>query len=151
MVGSAVRSAHKGHAISGLVTVCTDVVRMVELSYPAPVEPAARSPRTSVMLTTHVFTMGAAEPSTHRVINLSATGVCIAQPAGLQPDTIVAVSIGQIDHAAADIVWVRGGLAGLKFRRPIDLAAARTRRASGSVMAAPGAGWLGDLTDAYRG
>ena len=113
-------------------------------------ESKTRAPRTSVMLTTHVFPLDGGDPSAHRVVNLSATGVCIAQPAGLATGAMVAVSIGRVDHAPADIIWVRGGLAGLRFRRPIDLPKARMRRVGGAPTTPPGAGWLRDLGDAYR-
>ena len=111
---------------------------------------APRSPRTSVMLRAHIFAMGADAPSDHRVVNLSDTGLCIAGPGTLKPDTIVVVSIGRIDHQPADVVWVRAGQAGLKFHRAIDLAAARARSTTTGPLTPPAAGWMADLRSPYR-
>jgi len=44
---------------------------------------------------------------------------------------------------------VRGGLAGLRFHKPIDVAQARLRRGAGDVVTPPAAGWLAELNDFY--
>jgi len=44
---------------------------------------------------------------------------------------------------------VRGGLAGLRFHKPIDVAQARLRRSAGDVVTPPAAGWLAELNDPY--
>ncbi len=59
------------------------------------------------------------------------------------------VTIGQVEQEPADVVWVRAGLAGLKFHSPIDVARARLRRVAGQPAAAPAAGWLAELNDPY--
>jgi hypothetical protein len=108
-----------------------------------------RATRTSVMLSAHVFRAGQTASTRHRALNLSSSGLCIAQPDGLAPGDRLLVTLGQVDHAVAVVVWIRGGLAGLRFDAPIDVAAARLRRAD-CVVAAPVAGWLAALPDPYR-
>lgn len=110
--------------------------------------PALRADRKSVILRAEIFRMGEAEPTLHRVLNLSATGLCIAAPAGLTPKAAVVVSIGQVEQVSADTVWVRNGTAGLRFHEPVDLAAARKPR-SGGARPAPAAGWLAELNSPY--
>jgi hypothetical protein len=46
-------------------------------------------------------------------------------------------------------VWVRAGLAGLKFHTPIDVQRARTRRVASQKAVPPSAGWLAELNDPY--
>ena len=108
-----------------------------------------RSPRTSVMLRALVFGRGETAPSDHRVVNVSDTGLCVAQAEGLTADTIVAVTIGKVKHAPADVVWAEAGLAGLAFHAPIDLQAARTRVRGGGARP-PAAGWMAELSSPYR-
>lgn len=115
----------------------------------APVD-IARPPRTSVMLRAQLFRVGDSASSDHRVVNVSETGLCIAQVADLAVDTIVVVTIGQVEHAPADVIWVEAGLAGLSFHTPIDLAAARMRRARSSAVSPPAAGWMAELSSPYR-
>lgn len=109
-----------------------------------------RTPRRSVMLSAHVFRQGATAPSVHRITNISETGICLAQDGEMRPDTVVVVSVGQAEPAAAEVKWVRDRLAGLAFHDPIDLAKARLRRTDGRLPAVA-SGWLTDLNDAHRG
>ena len=109
----------------------------------------ARATRTSVMLSADVFRAGRARSGAHRVTNISQTGMCIAQPDDLAPGAVVVVTVGRVEQVAADVVWVRSGLAGLRFHAPIDVAVAKTRRPAGQVSAAPSAGWLAQLNDPY--
>jgi hypothetical protein len=111
--------------------------------------PAPRRARTSVMLGADLFRMGTAVPSRHRVANISATGLCIAQADAITPQETVVVSVGQVEQAVADVIWVEGGLAGLSFQSPIDLHAARLRR-RGTPPPTPAAGWMAELNDSYR-
>ncbi len=111
--------------------------------------PLSRATRISVMLSADLFRVGKAGGSPHRVTNISETGICIAQPGDLEADSVVVVSIGRIEQVAADVVWVRSGLAGLRFHVPIDVAEARARRPAGYRSVAPSAGWLAALNDPY--
>lgn len=113
--------------------------------------PLTRATRTSVMLSAELFRVDRPTASQHRVTNISETGICIAQAGDLENGTVVVVSLGRIEHAAADVVWVRSGLAGLRFQTPIDVAQARLRRATDRVVPPPAAGWLTDLNNPYRG
>ncbi len=100
------------------------------------------------MLSATVFRLNrVGEP--HRVTNISETGLCIVQAGALDVGSVVVVTIGQVEQVPADIVWVRAGLAGLKFHTPIDVARARLRRAAGQAAAAPSAGWMAELNDPY--
>ena len=112
-------------------------------------KPAVRSPRRSVMLSAHIFRDGVADPSVHRIKNISETGVCLAQDGELTEGTVVVLSIGQADQVAADVKWVDCKLAGLAFREPIDLARARMRRTDGGQPAIA-SGWLAELNHAHR-
>lgn len=107
------------------------------------------APRSSVMLMAAVWRDDQAAASQHRVVNLSAAGIALAGGADLREGMTVAVSIGMIEHVGAQVVWVRAGQAGLHFHVPIDLAAARKRRAGGALPA-PRAGWIDSLRDAYN-
>ncbi len=109
----------------------------------------SRATRTSVMLSADMFRAGRAGASLHRVTNISETGICIAQPGDLAIGSVVVVTIGRIEQVAADVVWVRSGLAGLRFQAPIDVAEARARRPAGYRSVAPSAGWLAALNDPY--
>lgn len=100
------------------------------------------------MLSATVFRLNrASEP--HRVTNISETGLCIVQAGAFDVGSVVVVTIGQVEQAPAEVVWVRSGLAGLKFRTPIDVQRARTRRVAGQAAAPPSAGWLAELNDPY--
>ncbi len=110
----------------------------------------ARATRTSVMLSADVFRVNRDGASQHRVTNISETGLCIAQAGDLDAGAVVVVAIGSIVPTAADVVWVRSGLAGLAFQKPIDVSEARRKRPSGSTLRAPAAGWLTELNSPYR-
>ena len=101
------------------------------------------------MLTAQLIRSGVEGTVRHRVVNLSAAGACLTNPDGLRPDETVLVSIGHVENAVADMVWVHGGLCGLRFREPIDVAAARKPRPGFTPMA-PARGWLAELPDPYR-
>ena len=110
----------------------------------------SRATRTSVMLSADVFRVNHDRSSQHRVTNISVTGVCLAQAGDLVSGTVVVVAIGSIAPTAADVVWVRSGLAGLAFQKPIDVSEARRRRAAGNTLRPPAAGWLTDLNNPYK-
>jgi len=111
--------------------------------------PLSRATRTSVMLRADIFRLNRTGAESHRVTNISETGLCIVQADALEVGSAVVVAIGQIAPVAADVVWVRGGLAGLRFHKPIDVAQARLRRSAGDVVTPPAAGWLAELNDPY--
>ncbi|MES2339127.1 MAG: PilZ domain-containing protein [Pseudomonadota bacterium] len=108
-----------------------------------------RSQRASVMLSAQVFRHDHREPTLHRVTNISETGVCLAQDGELTAGSVVVLTIGQVEHVAADVKWSRGKLAGLAFREPIDVARSRLRRTGAAPPVA--AGWLADLNHLHRG
>lgn len=101
------------------------------------------------MLSADVFQAGHSGSTAHRVTDISETGMCIVQPSDLLKGSVVVVAIGRIEQVVADVVWVRAGLAGLRFHKPIDLVLAKTRRLAGHVIASPSAGWLSALNDPY--
>jgi hypothetical protein len=109
----------------------------------------SRATRTSVMLSAELFRDGRQGSSAHRVTNIPETGLCIAQPGDLAAGSVVVVTIGRVEQVPADVIWVRTGLAGLKFQTPIDIAEARARRPAGYKSVAPSAGWLTALNDPY--
>ncbi|WP_294356237.1 PilZ domain-containing protein [uncultured Sphingomonas sp.] len=111
---------------------------------------AARDPRTSVMLSADVVRSEGSQPTQHRVLNVSVSGVCIAKPIGLIADMPVLVSIGRIDHVAARVKWVRDDRAGLRFDEAIDLDAARQRRAGNAAPPPPSSGWMASANERFR-
>lgn len=111
--------------------------------------PPLRDPRSAVMLNAGIARPGTAAATRHRVLNISDTGLCVAAAGMFVLGDEVIVTVGQIDRAAAQVMWVRGGIAGLAFREPTDAATARRRPAP----VAPGpnrAGWLAALQHEAR-
>jgi hypothetical protein len=108
------------------------------------------SPRTSVMLRALLHAAGARDPTEHRVVNMSATGLCVAQGRKLKPGTIVVVTLGMLEYIPADVLWAESGLAGLQFHEPIDVQAARTRPKGGARYSAPAAGWIAEIRSPYH-
>ncbi|MDE0878691.1 MAG: PilZ domain-containing protein [Sphingomonas bacterium] len=106
--------------------------------------------RSSVMLRALVYATDGTGPTEHRVVNVSESGLCIGQAEKLKPDTIVIISLGMVDHVAADVVWIDSGLAGLAFHEPIDLQAAKTRPKGVATRVAPAAGWMANIRSPYR-
>lgn len=110
----------------------------------------ARATRTSVMLNADVFRVDRDGASQHRVTNISESGLCIAQAGDFAAGTVVVVAVGSIAPTAANVVWVRSGLAGLAFQTTIDVAEARRRRSAGNTLRPPAAGWLAELNSPYK-
>ena len=110
-------------------------------------EPSSRAPRNSVILYAAVA-MDGADPVECRVRNLSASGACIDDSAALRAGQRVVVEMGALRRLEADVMWVARGFAGLRFDVAVDLAAARRPRNKGAVSAQ--AGWIGNLSHAYR-
>jgi hypothetical protein len=110
--------------------------------------PDPRDSRESVFLTAELRVAGA-DPVRCRVMNLSKRGVCLAQVPDLPSNAKVLVSIGGVERVAAEVMWCRDTLAGLRFDHPIDLLAARRRKPS-SVVIPPSAGWAVEVRNAYR-
>jgi hypothetical protein len=81
-----------------------------------------------------------------RVRNLSEHGACVDNEGDLVAGTQVVVTMGQLERLSAEVVWAESKLAGLSFRRALDLEAARKPR--GTVAAR--AGWVGDMASPYR-
>lgn len=109
-----------------------------------------RDPRTSVMLSAEVVRSEGSQPTQHRVLNVSVSGVCIAKPVGLVVDMPVLVSIGRVDHIGARVKWVRGDRAGLRFDEAIDLDAARQRRPGNGAPPPPTSGWMAAANERFR-
>lgn len=93
----------------------------------APDDLVPRAPRESVLLSASILQFGKDATTKHRVRDLSVTGVRIDQAAALQAGATVLVSVGILEAIGATVVWVRDGLAGLKFAQMIDPDAARAR------------------------
>ena len=125
----------------------------------------AREPRSSVILYA-ALDKGSASVEC-RVRNLSATGACLDNLAGLVEGDIVMVTMGALPPLSARVMWANPRLLGVHFDRPIDLAAARRPRgraaaASSSAAAtptfapvarpvtAPSAGWMQHIHNPYR-
>ncbi len=86
-----------------------------------------------------------------RVRNLSETGACIDDPAGLPPDGRVLVTIGALHHIEGQVRWTHAGRAGLHFTSGrIDIAAARRPRGAVTPVPQNRAGWLDNLYSPYR-
>lgn len=109
--------------------------------------PPVREPRSSVIL--YALIEGAESAAECRVRNLSATGACIDNTAGLAAGEKIRVTMGTLMRLAAEVVWVKAPLAGLHFDQHIDLAAARRPR--GVAAAQPSAGWMGGMRNPYNG
>ena len=88
-----------------------------------------RSPRESVLLSAQISTFGGAAPTKHRIRDLSATGARVDQASMLSAGATVLVSVGLLEAVGATVVWVKDGVAGLKFAVTIDPDAARARAA----------------------
>ncbi|MES2754307.1 MAG: hypothetical protein V4659_06545 [Pseudomonadota bacterium] len=101
---------------------------------------SSKRDRDTVFLMARIAEPGAGA-SRYRVRNMSPDGVCIEQPTGLEKFKRLIVSVGQLDNVAAEVAWARGGFAGLKFMRPIDIAKARKHRVAPTDATA---GWLSD-------
>lgn len=102
--------------------------------------------RESVMMRALVWMPGARTPTEHRIRNLSISGACMVQPAWLKRGDTVRITIGHVHDVDAEVMWVANGTAGIRFDRPIDLAAARRSSGPGIVQS----GWMGEINDFYR-
>ncbi|MEH3036913.1 MAG: PilZ domain-containing protein [Sphingomonas adhaesiva] len=121
----------------------------------------AREARSSVIL--YAAIENGSEPVECRVRNLSATGACIDNHAGLVEGDAVTVLMGALRPLSAQVKWANPRLAGLHFDKLIDLAVARQPRprtaASAPPAAAPppsrptpaaSAGWMQHINNPYR-
>lgn len=93
----------------------------------AGLKPRAR--RESVFLSAEIMVFGSADITVHRVRNVSTTGVCVDKATALRKGQTVLITVGNLSAVGATVVWVEGGLAGLKFAQQIDPAAARAKAA----------------------
>ena len=110
-------------------------------------DPSPRERRNSVILHAQVQRPNGAVSC--RVRNLSASGACVDNGvAGLAAGERVRVAVGSVTGVVADVAWADQRLAGLRFARAVDLATARRPRAP--TTATSQAGWLDQLTHAYR-
>ena len=105
-----------------------------------------REKRNSVIVRAAVSFPGSA-PAERRVRNLSRSGACVEHDGELQVGATVLLQMGTISDLAAEVMWVTGRLAGLRFAEPIDLDDARRPRGVGIK---PKAGWIAEINDAYR-
>ena len=103
-----------------------------------------RESRASVLLMARID--GRDQP--YRVMNLSKRGLCVSNASELQAGEVVSVSIGLVEGVQAEVVWVRGDLAGLRFAKPIDQEAAR-KRPPNLQQLPPSVGWTTRIRNAY--
>lgn len=117
---------------------------------------ADRQPRQNVLLGAEISGFGGGEPTKHRVRDLSRTGARVDRAGSFKVGSTVLVSVGQLDHVGATVVWVREDNAGLQFAEPIDPDAARSKALvtpapkPAQSAAKPSAGWIVDLNDPHR-
>lgn len=103
--------------------------------------------RDTVFMVARVAGAPSGDPQRFLVRNLSATGACIAEPAGLEKFKRLVVEIGQLSGVPAEVAWARGGFAGIRFLSPIDVARARRHKiAEGGVKT----GWLSDTRRPFQ-
>ncbi|MFD1787404.1 PilZ domain-containing protein [Sphingomonas floccifaciens] len=113
-----------------------------------PIRPL-RANRTSVMLSGILHRHNRPAPTTHRVVNLSATGARLTGVEGMKVGEVVAITIGMVDNALAEVVRVEDNSVAIRFGDPIDVDQARIRRTTGTSVI-PKAGWLADMQNAYH-
>ncbi|KQN24926.1 hypothetical protein ASE86_01175 [Sphingomonas sp. Leaf33] len=100
------------------------------------------------MLTGVLHRQNQSHATTHRVVNLSATGLRLSGVEGLRIGEMISVTVGLVENALARVVRVDGSSVAIAFVDPIDVEIARKRRRDvGAVV--PRAGWLGEMQDAY--
>ncbi|MBN2973724.1 PilZ domain-containing protein [Roseomonas aeriglobus] len=100
------------------------------------------------MLTGVLHRQNKTTPTTHRVVNLSATGLRMSAVEGLKIGEMVAVTIGLVESVLARVVRVDEASVALAFVEPIDVVEARKRRRdTGAIV--PRTGWLAEMQDAY--
>jgi hypothetical protein len=110
-----------------------------------PSEPL-REKRNSVIVRALVRTPGGDEAE-RRVRNLSRSGACLEHKGELQDGMTLTLKMGALDDLSAQVMWVTERLAGVRFDEAVDLDEARKPRGTG---AAPKAGWIAEINDAYR-
>lgn len=120
-----------------------------------------RMPRQQVLLGAEICGFGGGQPTKHRIKDLSVSGARIDKADTLRPGATVLVSVGVLKAVGATVVWVKDGLAGLRFAETIDPDAARSKTiVSSASVPAPrkaiavdrgvSAGWIQDLNNPYR-
>jgi hypothetical protein len=119
-----------------------------------------RADRASVLLTARLERFGGGPITTHRVRDLSASGMRVDQAAGLKVGATVLVTIGMLEAVSATVVRLGDGHAGLHFAEQIDVEQARARAAiAPKVATAPvvdpaakgvSAGWMTDRRSPHR-
>ncbi|TCP32726.1 PilZ domain-containing protein [Sphingomonas sp. BK235] len=109
--------------------------------------PPSREPRSSVILYALIDT--GSEAVECRVRNLSDTGACVDNAAGLVQGAEIRVTMGTLEQLVARVMWAKPTLAGLHFEDRIDIAAARRARTRNTGVQ-PSAGWMQHIRDAYR-
>ncbi|MDK2769492.1 MAG: PilZ domain-containing protein [Sphingomonas sp.] len=117
-----------------------------------------RQPRQQVMLSAEICGFGGGAPSKHRIKDLSVSGARIDRADGLRPGATVLVSVGVLKAVGATVIWVKDGVAGLRFAETIDPDAARSKamiappkpRPPVTIDRGATAGWIQDLHSPYR-
>ena len=84
-----------------------------------------------------------------RVRNLSRSGACVDNSGDIRAGTTVHVTMGSIQRLAAEVMWAKPNLAGLRFHRPVNLEEARKSRSTATT-ATPRTGWAAELDNPYR-
>ena len=95
-----------------------------------------------------------AQPTQHRVRNMSASGMLIDNAVKLQPEQFVTISFGTVEAVPATVKWVDRGLAGLSFDESSSHGAEvkqdKSSRTRVEATIEPKAGWISELRNPYR-
>ena len=115
---------------------------------------STRSPRSSVMLMAKLQHQPGAQPTQHRVRNMSASGMLIDNAVKLQPEQFVTISFGTVEAVPATVKWVDRGLAGLSFDESSSHGAEvkqdKSSRTRVEATIEAKAGWISELRNPYR-
>ena len=128
------------------------------MGQPAIREHLPRMPRQQVLLGAEICGFGGGEPTKHRIKDLSVSGARVDKADTLRPGATVLVSVGVLKAVGATVIWVKDGLAGLRFAETIDPDAARSKALIAPAKPRPAvgadrgasAGWVQDLNNPYR-
>jgi len=109
---------------------------------------ATREPRSSVIIRAVVHAYGIVATE-RRVRNLSAHGACIDHAGDLKSGQAISLAIGSYDALSAQVIWAREKVAGVRFRKSIDLDRARQPRKN-VVPEIIKTGWLANMPNPYK-
>jgi hypothetical protein len=132
-------------------------------------EESPRMKRQNVLLGAAISRPDGSNPTRHRIKDLSTTGARVDRAGELEPDAAILITVGALEAIEATVIWVKGEVAGVRFAKPIDPEAARSKSlVSSASPPAPGlktpvlrpgavpshpqptAGWIHDRENPYR-